>query len=407
MAFQRTPARAWRGPSRLVRWAVLCAATTGALAGATGIVGAVAPSAVRPVAKVVESDQLNGIACPAATVCMAVGEAGPDDAAARPLAEYWNGASFRAVTVPVPKGAGITDLSAVSCPTTSSCTAVGYTTTAADEQIALAEAWNGKTWAVLPAPVRAGSLASVSCTSASACVAVGADSTINGPLSESWNGKDWTVLTTPYPKGSGPPEGFATLAGVACADTGSCEAVGAYSPQGKELYYPFALSWNGSAWAVQSVPHTTGTLSNWPAGVSCASSGACALVGTVEGLKNVNQYPNAAYWDGKGWTATSATVAKNAQLAAVSCTSASTCLAVGGVWNAAGTSSAPFAESWNGKTWTVLKPASSSFTFIGVAHTSTTRAIAVGYLQEATGDDGTLAELWNGTTWTVLPTPNP
>jgi hypothetical protein len=67
----------------------------------------------------------------------------------------------------------------ISCISATVCTAVGYYiagTGPGGEDLTLAEAWNGKKWALEPTPntsAQENSLSGVWCTSATACAAVG------------------------------------------------------------------------------------------------------------------------------------------------------------------------------------------------------------------------------------------
>src|ERR1700761_798026 len=72
------------------------------------------------------ANQLDGVSCPAVRECVAVGsgQAGEGGREA-PLAEKWNGTTWKAVTPPLPAGGVTGDLDAVSCPTTTECVAVG------------------------------------------------------------------------------------------------------------------------------------------------------------------------------------------------------------------------------------------------------------------------------------------
>ncbi|HEY1920083.1 MAG TPA: hypothetical protein VGH27_31310 [Streptosporangiaceae bacterium] len=98
----------------------------------------------------------------------------------------------------------------------------------------------------------------------------------------------------------------------------------------------------------------------------------------------------------------------------VSCTAADSCTAVGD----AGTSGtdAPLAEHWNGTKWS-QQHASSGFVSgefdpaharhvwlvvqqpVGVSCPTKTNCTAVGYYQNASGNDITKADHWNGTVW--------
>jgi hypothetical protein len=96
---------------------------------------------------------------------------------------------------PAPAGATDTYLDAVSCASTTACTAVGHYLTATNAYAMLAETGNGTSWTVQSAPTPSGTtiagLTGISCTSTSACTAVGWYET--GPelydtLAERWNG---------------------------------------------------------------------------------------------------------------------------------------------------------------------------------------------------------------------------
>src|SRR5262249_57016256 len=97
----------------------------------------------------------------------------------------------------------------------------------------LAEHGDGTRWAIQPTPLPAGSpqaqLSAVSCASATSCTAVGfyyVDAGGNsGPLAEHWNGARWAIQHVPLPAlASG-----GTLRGVSCPTTSDCTAAGSYA----------------------------------------------------------------------------------------------------------------------------------------------------------------------------------
>jgi hypothetical protein len=97
-----------------------------------------------------------------------------------PLAEMWNGKSWKVQAPAVPRGS-ISELGGVSCPITkplSGCVATGFVTKASGT-LPLAERWDGKSWKIettQPPPVSGSqtTLSSVSCFSVSvSCMAVG------------------------------------------------------------------------------------------------------------------------------------------------------------------------------------------------------------------------------------------
>ena len=72
------------------------------------------------------------------------GESGPA------LADRWNGTSWAAQTALNVTGAEPSQLQATSCPTSTSCLAVGdLSNPGIGQQLPLAEKWNGTTWSVL------------------------------------------------------------------------------------------------------------------------------------------------------------------------------------------------------------------------------------------------------------------
>jgi hypothetical protein len=130
--------------------------------------------------------QATGVSCVSASWCMAV--------AGGPLAEPWNGMDWSAQ--PIPSGIG---LSGVSCASRHACTAVG----GPNELLPfvrggiLAVRWNGTRWSYQPMPRpatsakrEAGGLTAVSCPSTTACTAVGSYAPTTDrrvPLIERWS----------------------------------------------------------------------------------------------------------------------------------------------------------------------------------------------------------------------------
>jgi hypothetical protein len=118
--------------------------------------------------------QLTGVSCPSAKACFAVGASSTGDQGNQPLAEHWNGTVWAIQHAVKPKTSEDTDHEAISCPTVSNCTAVGFYTNTSGSNLALAEHWNGSAWSVqrIPAGATEGSaLIGVSCPSAADCTA--------------------------------------------------------------------------------------------------------------------------------------------------------------------------------------------------------------------------------------------
>jgi hypothetical protein len=149
----------------------------------------------------VNGDGIPGVACTSPGGCVAVGNYGtPDNQRELLLAEAWNGRTWAIKAIPSPKGASGSSLSSVSCRAASTCMAVG----SFGENGLLAEAWNGTAWAIKAVPHPQGAtfafMDSVSCGAAAACVAVGTESTSSNaelPVAEAWNGKAWAITAVP------------------------------------------------------------------------------------------------------------------------------------------------------------------------------------------------------------------
>ncbi len=118
----RTLAEAWNGKKWTIR-------TTPNPKGATG-------------------SDLSGVSCRAANACMAVGGSGGN----RIFAEAWNGRKWTIKAVPHPKGATFTFLNSVSCGAKDACVAVGDEFNSSEAERPVAEAWNGKTWKIKTVP---------------------------------------------------------------------------------------------------------------------------------------------------------------------------------------------------------------------------------------------------------------
>jgi hypothetical protein len=385
--------------------AVVLAAGAGIPAGASVPAGASASGwSVTPSPNpVIPTGQLFWVSCPAANSCMAVGTYTKASGAGVPLAEQWNGSTWRILPTPNPSGTALSSLLGVACTSTSACTAVGASVSTTGASRAVAERWNGTRWRIQPTPnlSQGGDLNGVFCTSASACTAVGRSGA--GPLAERWNGTRWSIQATPNP-----PQGNGFLSGVACTSATTCIATGASNP-----FTPSATTlaerWNGTRWTLQVTPNPPqggGELN----GVSCTSVSACIAVG------NSNAGNLAERWNGTRWQIQPTPNPAGAQftfLNAVACAPASGCIAAGAYINSSGAFHG-LAERWDGASWAIQPtpslPGGVMSSLIGVACTSATGCLAVGFSGPSGGNNqspATLAERWNGSTWRVQDTPNP
>jgi len=179
------------------------------------------------------------------------------DDALRPSAAAAPGSGWSVTPSPNPRARnGL--LYAVSCPTTSVCTAVGLHVRESGLGVTLAERRNGGVWTAQSTPNPAGAASSVlfgvSCSSDSACTGVGQFVTRSGAqrtLAERWNGSSWAIQPTPNPASRS-----SRLFGVACPTANSCTAVGGgelEAPGGTVGWYPLAYpaSYGATGGAVQ------------------------------------------------------------------------------------------------------------------------------------------------------------
>jgi hypothetical protein len=222
---------------------------------------------------------LAGISCTSASACTAVGHYFGSSSIAT-LAEEWNGVKWVIQPTPNPTGDSVTEFFGVWCTSTAACTGVGFAIDSSKNDVMVAEAWNGATWAIqsTPNPVGATSavLRGISCTSSTACTAVG-DYIANSAfatLAEVWNGANWVVQPTPNPSGS--TSGL-ILAGVSCASPTACTAVGYENISSGTV--TLAEVWNGVTWAIQPTPNPVGAAQSYLYEASCPSAKVCVAVG--------------------------------------------------------------------------------------------------------------------------------
>ena len=363
---------------------------------------------------------LSGVSCPTATDCTAVGslvEFGHD-----PVAEQWNGTSWSLQSAPSPSGLPMAQLSAVSCTAAAACTAIGGAAVSIQVPPAtLAERWNGTAWTIQASQDGRGAVPSevngVSCPTASSCIAVGDFNHSGGRrrmLAESWNGTKWTSQPVPLPSNTN-----GVLSAVSCTSPTACTAVGQVQ---STLFVSAALAerWDGAAWTVQSTPaDPTGSTNATLEAVSCPSATFCMAVGKSVDEATGRSRSLVAQWNGTSWTLNPApSLAREtfSEFTGVSCASATSCMAAGGFSTATGAlrSDSVFAEQWNGTSWRAFTPRAPTGTtyanFTGVSCTAANACTAAGGFSTQTGDSfprAPLAERWNGSNWTVQTTPNP
>jgi len=302
---------------------------------------------------------IDAVSCPASASCTAIGQGGQIPSIG-PMGLHWNGSAWSVETIDVPADVPAISFSGLSCPSATTCWAVGATPKPApslEVQLMIA-AWNGQHWTVdrLPTPASTVTdLRGVSCTAGGNCTTVGFTrpddaKSPNGALGQTFVerrvGGSWTIEATPDPLG---PNG-SVLSDVSCPPAGSCMAVGrSIDVNGYGRLQ--SQTWNGAAWTPVDIVTPDGTEPHF-SGVSCATTASCIAVGIV--YRNDLPFPFAEQWDGQRWSPQAVPLPfgfDNAELNGVSCSTPATCLAVGVA--AKGTSvGRDFIARWNGLTWT-------------------------------------------------------
>ena len=283
--------------------------------------------------------QLLSVSCAAPEPCIAVGSGNTPDLV--PVAQSLSSTGFQDVS-PAARS-NIEELLSVSCVSTSECMAVGNT---GDFQApyliihAVSGAWTNLT-AALPADGAPGLLTGVSCASSSFCVAVGSDDDGN-LLAEAWDGTSWSLAPAPDPA-----PGSSSLGAVSCSAVGECLAIGGQDGQ------PLVERLRHGTWEVLSAPPATSNGAPSLSGISCPSRGTCIIVGSTSDAGG-SQHAFAARLGHGRWHVQATPAVPGAtgdSLAAVSCPTRRVCIAVGqsrGPSDPAGEpgSITPLAERW-------------------------------------------------------------
>jgi hypothetical protein len=386
-------------------------------------------------------NRLVGVSCASATDCTAIGTDSLNAGVAMPRAEHWNGSKWTLQEAATVAGSWPSVLSAVSCSSPQACTAVGNYLTSnhapgwpeyVADQPALAERWDGSSWVIQPVPDPPHGLGTnldgITCPSATTCVAVGhyedAVSGLELTAAERWEHDRWAPEPVPNP-----PQTFAaSLRSVSCGSATVCVAVGSYRICANCPDWPLAEHWDGTRWRFELPPRPPactvgycdpeGTLS----AVSCPSPTACVAVGFSVAIGSLIQR-----WDGATWTTEPGAQPPDADqagpLSGVSCPSTTLCVAVG----SEATNDGPRAltERWDSHGWTaettpaapngvvnlglhaVSCPSVTACRAVGTYQTGTFRPDPAGGLVYGLLTDHTLALRRDGDAWVAEPTPDP
>ncbi|MGC9963044.1 MAG: hypothetical protein ABSE47_14220 [Acidimicrobiales bacterium] len=132
---------------------------------------------------------LSSVSC-SGTTCMAVGDSTDKAFASSGITEQLVGSHWTIKTPATPTGGSDVTLNGIDCTSAKQCTAVGSYVTRTFAAVPLGEQWTGSKWVLAPMPSPAGSasnvVSAISCSSSTACTAVGA--TANDTLTERYSG---------------------------------------------------------------------------------------------------------------------------------------------------------------------------------------------------------------------------
>lgn len=315
-----------------------------------------------------------------------------------------------------PGAAGSYILDDVSCSASNACTAVGssYSPGNPNPQTSLAERWDGTSWTVQATPnppgVTDASLLRVSCPTATTCVALG--ETIEGQtigvFAAVWDGTSWTLSNLVTPPGTTSP----SVGDIDCVTATWCKlAGGAGRPDGTGT--PWVATWNGATWSSDTVPLPASATYGYLSAIDCFSQTACAAVGNFgsPSLSAAGRSPALAEtWNGKTWHADSAADPGGQTLpSAVSCPTSGTCFMAGWYRNGAGHSAALIEKKagslWLSQTAPQLKTGTEHGLF-SIACTSTSNCEAIGFAYGGIPSTGYAAVFGGFTGWKVESEPS-
>jgi alpha-tubulin suppressor-like RCC1 family protein len=310
---------------------------------------------------------------------------------------------------PMPRAGVISDesLQGVSASSTSSAWAVG-TGGSLGQQIPLAEHWNGTSWkkvaAPLPAGVTTGSFHAVDALSAGNAWAVGTagPSTSEQTLIEHWNGSAWTVVPSPNPGGDNVLE---AIGGTGPSDLW---AVGWFENTAQTFVALLFEHWNGTAWSFVAPPVEGGT--QFGQSVTAIAPNDVWVVGDAGGQATLS-----AHWNGTAWKLvnTPFLISKNSVnfLTGVTATAPNNVWASGYEGNVNGNLfSQPYMLHWTGSSWHLVKlpNAGTEGSTLHATHAlSATDIWSVGITGQTDGAQLALTEHFNGTTWSIKPALDP
>jgi hypothetical protein len=231
---------------------------------------------------------LNGVACPTATTCEAVGDSGSGEV----LVLISNGIPGHPISIP-----GTYELRGIACESATTCIAVGDNAANVGVVVPIVDATPG-----VPITVPGTSyIESIACQSQTSCTAVG------GPI----------VPITGTTPGTPVTAGNASLAAIACQTATNCTAIGLDRTSYASVVVPISGGTPGPAVTVPGQPFADASSS----AIACPSPLAC----TATGINDQNFGTVVAIQNG----IPASPITRRIQFVGVACESATSCEGVG------------------------------------------------------------------------------
>ncbi|HEY5010739.1 MAG TPA: fibronectin type III domain-containing protein, partial [Acidimicrobiales bacterium] len=221
--------------------------------------------------------QLNGVSCPSVSTCVAIGDDG-NSTSVFVAGTIANGVITWSATTAISAGSlGTDEFYKISCPSTTDCVAAGIGTASNEEAAVSTGSYANGVWTwtsateITPDSSNKSIAEDVSCASTTACLVVGWDwNSQPAYASGSYANGSWTwSAMTPLPIGA---LGSTNLFGVSCGNATTCVAVGDDMSDTANLASG-VWTWN----PIDTVP-TDGSTTSLE-GVSCANAITCLAVG--------------------------------------------------------------------------------------------------------------------------------
>jgi hypothetical protein len=323
--------------------------------------------------------------------------------------------------VSVPPTGQNANLSGVSSTSDTDAWAVGYCCAAPNFLGAkpVIDHWNGTAWSQVSTPATGystNSLTAVSASSATDAWAVGRSEPYRYtfyPLAMHWNGTAWAVS----------PSAVTALGGqlgVAVADISPTDAYAIGGHLGS-AHTGLVAQWNGTTWTRRTVPQpSNNNLGSDLYAISADGPNDVWIVGTYMFEVNPSDFANETYtlhWNGTTWSIVPMPLEPGTNpnfeyvFHSIKANSPSDVWAVGESFNAAVyTSGQTLIEHWNGTAWSIVPSPSpgTNATLTGVTTSNASNNVwAVGYdTVPGTSQVQTLTLNWNGTAWATVASPN-